>query len=298
MSAHHNQDPAMATVGEILKQKRQEQNLTLHDVSEVTKISTNFLDAIENNAFKKLPRGVFPKMFIRAYARHLDLDDDRLIQLYYEQAAEIESQETPIPEALRIAPIPQRRGHWTKILVAVVVMGALLGTIYLVYRSSESSPPLDNAAPPQTQRPLTESAPTPAPAATDSPATATADVPTPDGATAPAAIPAPPTSGEPPAPPATTESDPRSLVLALRASAVCWVRIVSEGGPQDFILQPGETFQYRYGEPIVLQVGNAGGVTLFLNGQAAHPMGTTGQVVELNLSPSNWRDYLATPAEH
>ncbi len=70
---------------------------------------------------------------------------------------------------------------------------------------------------------------------------------------------------------------------------------MSEGVPQDFILQPGETFQYRYVKPIVLQVGNAGGVTLFLNGQATRPMGTNGQVVELNLSPSNWRDYIAAP---
>lgn len=287
----------MATVGEILKQKRQEQNLTLHDVSEVTKISTNFLDAIENNAFKKLPRGVFPKMFIRAYARHLGLDDDRLIQLYYEQVAEIESEETPALEGPRMAPIRQRGGHWTRILVAVVVMGALLGTIYLVYQSSESSPPLDDAIPPGSQQPLAEPAPAPAPAAPNSPATATADVDIPDGAPLPAGSPAPPTPGEMPVPPATTESDPQSLVLVLRASAVCWVRVVSEGVPQDFILQPGETFQYRYVKPIVLQVGNAGGVTLFLNGQATRPMGTTGQVVELNLSPSNWRDYIAVPEE-
>ncbi len=146
----------MATVGEILKQKRQEQNLTLHDVSEVTKISTNFLDAIENNAFKKLPRGVFPKMFIRAYARHLGLDDDRLIQLYFEQAAEIESEETPAPEGPRMAPIRRRRGHWTRILVAAVVMGALLGTSYLVYRASESSPPLSEATPPEPPPPLAD----------------------------------------------------------------------------------------------------------------------------------------------
>jgi len=287
----------MATVGEILKQKRQEQNLTLHDVSEVTKISTNFLDAIENNAFKKLPRGVFPKMFIRAYARHLGLDDDRLIQLYFEQAAEIESEETPAPEGPRMAPIRRRRGHWTRILVAAVVMGALLGTIYLVYRACESSPPLSEATPPEPPPPLAEPAPTPGPAATDNPAAAVADIPTPDGTLLPAASPAPPTSGESPGPPATAGPDPQSLALALRASAVCWVRVVSEGVPQDFILQPGETFQYRYVKPIVLQVGNAGGVTLFLNGQATRPMGTTGQVVELNLSPSNWRDYIAAPEE-
>lgn len=287
----------MATVGEILKQKRQEQNLTLHDVSEVTKISTNFLDAIENNAFKKLPRGVFPKMFIRAYARHLGLDDDRLIQLYYEQVAEIETQETPAPEGPRIVPIRQRRGHWTRILLAVVVMGALLGTIYMVYQSSESSPPLNDATPPEPQRPLAGPEPAPAPAATDTPVTAATDTATPDGAPLPVASAAPPASGESPAPPAATEPDPQSLLLALRASAVCWVRVVNEGVPQDFILQPGETFQYRYVKPIVLQVGNAGGVTLFLNGQTARPLGTTGQVVELNLSPSNWRDHIAVPGE-
>lgn len=285
----------MATVGEILKQKRQEQNLTLHDVSEVTKISTNFLDAIENNAFKKLPRGVFPKMFIRAYARHLGLDDDRLIQLYYEQSAEIESEETPAPEGPRMAPIRRRRGHWTRILSAVVVMGALLGTIYFIYQSSESSPPLDDTTPPEPQRPLAEPAPTPAPAATDSPTNTATDAVTPDGSPLPAT--APPTSDESLIPSAAAESDPQTLVLTLRASAVCWVRVVSERVPQDFILQPGETFQYRYGNPIILQVGNAGGVTLFLNGRAARPLGTTGQVVELNLSPSNWRDHIAVPGE-
>ena len=284
----------MATVGEILKQKRQEQNLTLHDVSEVTTISSNFLDAIENNAFKKLPRGVFPKMFIRSYARHLGLDDDPLIQMYYSQVAEVESPAQPSPAESRPTSSRRRGGHWTRILVAVVVVGALLGVVYVIYQHGESSLPLGDTAPADAPGRPAASALSP-PVATDVPATEVAAAAAPDDATPPSAVPALPPPDEPPA---TGVFDPQSVLLAIQAHAVCWVRIINEGAAQDFILQPGETFQYRYVKPVVLQIGNAGGVTLLLNGRKSRALGTTGQVVELNVSPANWRDFLAVPEEN
>ena len=47
------------TVGERLREAREQQKVSLHAIAEKTNISVRFLDAIEKNQFEKLPGGIF-----------------------------------------------------------------------------------------------------------------------------------------------------------------------------------------------------------------------------------------------
>src|SRR5436309_461680 len=72
----------MGEFGDKFRKAREAKNLSLDDVSNVTKISSRMLQAIEREHFDQLPGGVFNKGFIRAYAKHLGLDDEEAITDY------------------------------------------------------------------------------------------------------------------------------------------------------------------------------------------------------------------------
>jgi cytoskeleton protein RodZ len=72
----------MAGFGESLRREREMRHVSLEEISETTKISVRFLDALENEEFSKLPGGIFVRSFIRAYANYLGLDADSVIAEY------------------------------------------------------------------------------------------------------------------------------------------------------------------------------------------------------------------------
>ena len=72
----------MGEFGDKFRKAREKKELSLDDVSNVTKIGTRMLQAIEEEHFDLLPGGVFNKGFIRAYAKHLGLDSEDAVNDY------------------------------------------------------------------------------------------------------------------------------------------------------------------------------------------------------------------------
>jgi len=68
--------------GDKFRKAREKKDLSLDDVSNVTKISSRMLQAIEEEHFDVLPGGVFNKGFIRAYAKHLGLNGEEAVTEY------------------------------------------------------------------------------------------------------------------------------------------------------------------------------------------------------------------------
>ena len=66
----------MSSIGETLRRERLGRNLGLDQISRELKISTRFLEAIEQERFEQPAGGVFAKSFVRQYARYLGLDED------------------------------------------------------------------------------------------------------------------------------------------------------------------------------------------------------------------------------
>lgn len=67
------------TIGEILKQAREEQKLSLDEIAVLTRVRLKYLSAIEADHFEVLPSAVQIKGFVRSYARVLDLDPAPLL---------------------------------------------------------------------------------------------------------------------------------------------------------------------------------------------------------------------------
>ena len=90
--------PGQDNVGEFgdkFRKAREKKDISLDDVSNVTKISARMLRAIEEEHFDQLPGGVFNKGFIRAYAKHLGLDAEEAVTDYLAclRQAQIDAQE-------------------------------------------------------------------------------------------------------------------------------------------------------------------------------------------------------------
>lgn len=99
----------MGQFGDKFKNAREKRNLSLDDVSNVTKIGSRMLQAIEEEHFDLLPGGVFNKGFIRAYAKHLGLNDEEAVTEYLAclRQAQIDAQAYWNPQAR--PPAPEKR---------------------------------------------------------------------------------------------------------------------------------------------------------------------------------------------
>jgi cytoskeletal protein RodZ len=75
----------MPTLGEELKRRREERDISLNEISESTKIGIRFLKAIDSDNYTILPGGIFTRSFIRAYAKQVGMNEDEAMGLYNEQ---------------------------------------------------------------------------------------------------------------------------------------------------------------------------------------------------------------------
>lgn len=69
-------------LGTLLKKAREEKGLSLDDIQEETKIRKKYLEAIEENNFDILPGKVYLKVFIKGYAREVDINYQALLENY------------------------------------------------------------------------------------------------------------------------------------------------------------------------------------------------------------------------
>lgn len=74
--------PDTQFTGTLLRQARESQRVTLHEIHQRTKISLAYLKAIEDDDFSRLPEVVYTSGFLREMARHLRLDAQQVSRTY------------------------------------------------------------------------------------------------------------------------------------------------------------------------------------------------------------------------
>jgi transcriptional regulator with XRE-family HTH domain len=70
------------SIGEKLRLARETQGIALRDISEQTRISMRYLEAIEADDYRRLPGGIFNRSFVRAYAKSIGYDEQEAIDDY------------------------------------------------------------------------------------------------------------------------------------------------------------------------------------------------------------------------
>jgi cytoskeletal protein RodZ len=109
----------MESLGEKLKNARNEKELSFDQISRETNISVRFLEALESENFGIFPGEPYLLGFLRNYGSYLDLDVQKLISLY--KALRIQEQPIPVEQLLKHTP------KFPKFIIPFVLIMAALG---------------------------------------------------------------------------------------------------------------------------------------------------------------------------
>jgi len=117
----------MKKVGEIFREERKRRGLAISEVVERTKIPREFLIAIEIDDYSRLPKGVYPQLYIKEYARFLGLSEEKMAAIFRRDYREIRE------ERKHLSWLNLGSHHrWTKFLGGGLVI--LFFTSYLLYQ--------------------------------------------------------------------------------------------------------------------------------------------------------------------
>jgi cytoskeleton protein RodZ len=250
-----------ASLGDILRGERLRQGKDLAAVAKDTKICPAILEAIERNQFDGIPGGSYRPHFLRQYAQALGLDETEAIAAFHQQYDE---PELPLPTPLK------RRRSWRVLELGWVLTtaAAVLG----VYKIAES---LHTTAPWKETGMMARLAPSTAPVKAQTPppvsdSVGSADRNSADNSSADKS----PAAGPP-------------VRAAFTATEPVWLSVKCDGA-QSYTgtLLGTETKTFEASSAVTAVIGNAGGVTISLNGKPLGPVGAHGEIRTLELTPS------------
>ncbi len=278
----------MGAFGDGLKRERERRKISLEDIAGATKIGVRFLRALEEEHFDQLPGGVFNKGFLRAYARHVGLDEEQAVADYLEASGE---GQPPVlntdPEPIELPkPEPSEETKfeipWTGLALALLVIAvafAIWGVVSREKGHRETVPVNAGSMPSQDSIGSHEPQPV-AVNVSPAPVTSRPSVQTPTPTVA-ASRPAP--SGK--------------LSVLIKARDVCWIAITTDGKKSEVTLESGEEHPVAANAEIVLRVGNIGAVDLWFNGKPLPAQGDNGQVRTIAFDANGPRIVPPKPAE-
>lgn len=137
------------SLGEKLRQAREERGISISEVAEQTRISPLYLKSIEKDDYKPLPGGIFNKGFVRSYARYIGFDEEEALRDYAEMmsSGEIGADSEPQvyhPEVLSDG--PSLRSLMPLVIFGAVILILVVGGIALLVNYFSNRPAANSAA--------------------------------------------------------------------------------------------------------------------------------------------------------
>ena len=239
----------MAGEGQMLRAARKEKEWSYLETEETTKIRVRYIQALEEEDYGILPGTTYIKGYLRTYAKHLGLNPDEIMTLY---------NNSNFPEAEPVQESPQKLVKVRSLGVRPVILGSMavvvlvlviaIASFYQPGKKVAGSPYSPTALPsaPKTE----EIAPVPSPPV----------VPSPNNVVV-----------------ATQEGLTAQLVFI----QPCWIEVSVDGqSPFQGTYTTGSNKEVKGTSKIeLLTLGNAGGLTVTLNGKTLPSLGKSGQVV-------------------
>jgi transcriptional regulator with XRE-family HTH domain len=242
-------DPRAQEFGSRLRQSREAKGVSLRRIADVTKLSVHTFEALERGDVRSLPRGIFRRALVRAYAQEVGLEPERTLTEFLDLCPDDLPSLVTAPGGARMLAddVPpsraQRFGQMAlRVLGAVIPLAA--GAVYIT---------LAIGAPHQPS-PLLEAEPI-----------HVADTWRPEIVPAGGFV-------EPP-PPA-----PRALVFVLTITEPCDLQVEVDG--REILARQftaGEQVRVEAQHEVVLTGNSAGAVQFSVNGQAGRMLGARGE---------------------
>jgi len=287
----------MSSYGLYLQSLRVEKGISIEQVAAETRIRAEILRSIEAEDYDNLPDDVFVKGFLQSYAQAIGADSREVLRRFEARRRA----QTPVQALPSIDEAPGQRRLWLTLVWVAALMAGLVGGTFLIYQlvyqgggtdvHQQQAPRETEGAEPAAQ-PTPPAAPSKAvPSETEPPAVAPPEA-APQAAKPEDAQPqaARKTAVQPPASAqeATQENAAESEAARYKLEIVCdedtWLKVIVDNAPaEEYFLKPGDKLQLAAKSTYNLLIGNAGGVSLQLDGQPVPVPGKSGEVVTLQL---------------
>lgn len=251
----------MLDIGNQLKQLRLQQNLSLNEISEATKINTKYLEALENNNFDFMPR-IYVRSFLKSYLRSLNVDEkefldafdnlftqkpvqkieDEKIEIQQSELAnqkDVEESDIKVQPSFQINLSSKKFYYLTGGVVFIILI--LIIVISSISKNQITSNSIQQAS-----------------FADDSASQITEDF--------------------------SNIANKDSLTLGIKALDSVWIQVnIDDNKIEEVYLRSGDSKKFRGKNNFKLLVGNAGGITLYLNETELPFTGVQGSVKRLKV---------------
>ena len=251
-------------IGDLLREEREKQNLSVKDIEKATSIRALYIDAIEKGDYKTLPGEAYAKGFVRNYANYLKLDANTIVNGFNKelhpqeegmediapssaedarqtQASERSAEGYRGPKITSLESYPMEKsshGVRNALFVAVVVFVVAFAAL-IAFGGDEETPapaPRSGAQTAQHGQKQTEAA----------------QKPTSDG-----------------------------VEMKLSFTDRCWTEVVVDGKTEfEGTAEKGKVLNVKGKDKVRITAGNAGALTVSLNGKDMGTIGQKGEVVE------------------
>jgi cytoskeletal protein RodZ len=260
----------MSSVSEELRRERDLRGISLEEIADETKIGIRFLEAIESGRLDIIPGEFYRRACLRAYALHIGLDADRVLSSYKYESALHPVAPQLLQESQGGEPaVSSTNTKWVALLIAVVVLGGAAVAVGPVWESAGSS-----------------ETPLPPPPPVVDPDERSESVPRDQS----------PVS-EPVVRAEIEEASAAGFALRLRikVNEPCWLEVFAdEELAAEGLMLRGFDKEIGASDEIRFSLGNAGGVSIWLNDGAGVSLGRPGQVrKDIVITPENIEEFLA-----
>lgn len=302
------------SVGETLRAAREHRGQDAATVAMMLKMRREQLEAVETGDLSKLPGRTYAVGFVRAYARHLGLDAETLVQQFKDETAEQEAAK-PVNLVFPVAQEEYRGPRSSMLAVALLIAMGIYGITYVTMPSRKA---VATAAQTEQTSVVVEAAEPPKPPV--------APVTAPDSMQAPVEVAVNFVAGgqplpehklpeapalEPVAPPAaftvaqmgTTEQTPpveANTRIILKAVEPTYVQVRDAQLPRSKsvlvarVFNVGESYAVPNRTGLTMQTGNAGGLQVEVDGRSLGVLGKSGEVItRIPLDPSYFLERMA-----
>ncbi|QMU78773.1 DUF4115 domain-containing protein [Streptacidiphilus sp. PB12-B1b] len=246
-----------SSIGHTLASARLAAELTVEELAAETSVRAPIIQAVENDDFSRCGGDFYARGHIRALARAVGADGERLVDQYDDAhgGAPVLLRPLPVFDSEQLRP-ERRRANWTGAMVAAtIVVVAVIGFNLADGRTRDGA--------------------------------VVAVAPTTKASTVarPAVLPPKPTPK--PTPKASASATPTSVSVKISAEGGdSWVEVTNAAGKTLYRddLTDGTAQTFTDAKQLTLVLGNAGALHLWINGKDVGKAGADGQVVNANLT--------------
>lgn len=256
----------MGAFGDSLRRERELRGVTLAEISESTKISKRWLQALEDEEFELLPGGVFNRGFVRAYAHFLGINEEQAVADYVVASNEQQPPEDRFPLEIHEKPDSPKmkpRRSLVPLLLAVLALVLLVSgwTFWMKHKITAQSASVAHA-----NSQSVDSQPSPAAPQAVQPAVAPVDSSSQQSAA----------GGEKTQP---SQDLSGSFSVVIKATKSSWISIAADGKTiWEGTLDADDEREVTANKQLVLKTGNAAGTEVSYNGKTLGALGKDNEV--------------------